>query len=209
MSRHALADAAQPSSSNSASGYALDPQGALGDNVRIAIRKEYGVDTHMRGVDRAPVGYMERTRRYYRALGYSNDYKWSHYQDVPFTPLTKPLSGSRLAIVTTSSPPGGPPGGNRKLKTVWSGSTGDTPADLHTEFLAWDKETTHMRDRETYLPILALRALAAEGRIGGLTDRFFGVPTTYSQRQTNEQDAPHILRLCREDGADAAILVPI
>ena len=22
-----------------------------------------------------PVGYMERTRRYYRALGYNNDYK--------------------------------------------------------------------------------------------------------------------------------------
>lgn len=159
--------------------------------------------------DTAPVGYMERTRRYYRALGYSNDYEWAHYEDVPFTPLKKPLAESRVAIVTTSSPPGGPPGGNRKLKRVWSGPTVDTPADLHTEFLAWDKESTHMRDRESYLPILALQALAEAGRIGGMTDRFHGVPTTYSQRQTTGQDAPHIRRLCQEDGADVAILVPI
>ena len=156
-----------------------------------------------------PVGYMERTRRYYRALGYNNDYKWSRYDDVPFTPLKKPLADSKIVIVTTSSPPGGPKDGNRKLKEVWSGPTTGTPADLHTEYLAWDKETTHMRDRESYLPVLALHALAAEGRIGGLTERFHGVPTTYSQKQTLGQDAPHIVRLCQEDQADVAVLVPI
>ena len=48
----------------------------------------------------------------------------------------------------------------------------DTPADLHTEYLAWDKETTHMRDRESYLPVQALHALAAEGRLGGVPERF-------------------------------------
>ena len=121
--------------------------------------------------DTAPVGYMERTRRYYRALGYDNDYEWAHNEEVPFTPLTKPLADSRVAIVTTASPPGGPPGGNRKLKTVWSGSSADAPADLSTEFSAWDKETTHTRDRESYLPVLALHALAEAGRIGMVTER--------------------------------------
>jgi len=156
-----------------------------------------------------PVGYMERTRRYYRALGYNNDYQWSRYDDVPFTTLKNSLTESRVVIVTTSSPPGGPKDGNRKLKEVWSGLTKDTPADLHTEYLAWDKETTHMRDRESYLPVLALHALATESRIGGLTERFHGVPTTYSHRQTLDQDAAHIVRLCQEDQADAAVLVPI
>ena len=159
--------------------------------------------------DAAPVGYMERTRRYYRALGYSNDYKWSRYDDVPFAPLKRPLAESKVTIVTTTSPPGGPRDGNRKLKEVWSGPTTDTPSDLHTEFMAWDKETTHTRDRETYLPILALQALVAEGRIGGLTDRFHGVPTTYSQGKTLEQDAPDIVRRCQEDNADIALLVPM
>jgi len=156
-----------------------------------------------------PVGYMERTRRYYRALGYNNDYQWSQYDEVPFTKLIKPLSESKVVIITTSSPPGGPRDGNRKLKEVWSGSTEGTPADLHTEYLAWDKKTTHMRDRESYLPVLALQALATEGRISGLTERFHGVPTTYSQMQTLNQDAPHIVELCQEDRADVAILVPI
>ena len=54
-----------------------------------------------------------------------------------------------------------------------------------------------------------LEAARAEGRIGGLTERFHGVPTTYSQKQTLEQDAPHIVRLCQEDQADVAVLVPI
>ena len=156
-----------------------------------------------------PVGYMERTRRYYRALGYNNDYQWSQYDEVPFTKLIKPLSESKVVIITTSSPPGGPRDGNRKLKEVWSGSTEGAPADLHTEYLAWDKKTTHMRDRESYLPVLALQALATEGRISGLTERFHGVPTTYSQMQTLNQDAPHIVELCQEDRADVAILVPI
>jgi hypothetical protein len=35
------------------------------------------------------------------------------------------------------------------------------------------------------------------------------VPTEYSQRATSERDAPEILRRCREDGADAALLVPL
>ena len=46
------------------------------------------------------------------------------------------------------------------------------------------------------------------GRIGALTPRFHGAPTNRSHRVTIETDAPEILRRCREDGADAAILVP-
>ena len=48
-----------------------------------------------------------------------------------------------------------------------------------------------------------------QGRIGSLAPRCHGVPTEYSQRRTTEEDAPEVLRLCREDGVDAAILVPL
>ena len=34
-------------------------------------------------MENAPVEYMERTRRYYRALGYEQDYRWAHHDDVP------------------------------------------------------------------------------------------------------------------------------
>ena len=43
-----------------------------------------------------PASYMERTRHYYRALGYANDYVWATFDDVPFTPLAKPLSDLRI-----------------------------------------------------------------------------------------------------------------
>ena len=57
-------------------------------------------------------------------------------------------------------------------------------------------------------PETALVTLRAEGRIGELNSRFYGVPTLRSQRLTTERDAPQILELCREDAIDAAILVP-
>jgi hypothetical protein len=41
-----------------------------------------------------------------------------------------------------------------------------------------------------------------------VTARFHGVPTNRSQRVTRDEYAPDLLARCREDGADAAILVP-
>jgi hypothetical protein len=46
------------------------------------------------------------------------------------------------------------------------------------------------------------------GRLGALTLRFHGAPTNRSQRVTMDTDAPELLRRCREDGAEVALLVP-
>ena len=46
------------------------------------------------------------------------------------------------------------------------------------------------------------------GRIGALTERVHGAPTNRSQRVTMETDVPELLHRCREDGADAVVLVP-
>jgi D-proline reductase (dithiol) PrdB len=48
---------------------------------------------------------------------------------------------------------------------------------LHTDDLAWDKESTHTDDRESFLPIETASTLAAEGVFAGPTSRFHGVPT--------------------------------
>ena len=97
----------------------------------------------------------------------------------------------------------------RGSKQVWSGATAEPPERLYTDDLAWDKQATHTDDVESFLPIERLRAHAAAGRIGSLTARFHGVPTDYSQRRTIEVDAPEVLRRCREDEADVALLVPL
>ena len=149
-----------------------------------------------------PIPYMERTRRYYRALGYQNDYVWAHFADVPFTLLPKPLTDLWIGLVTTAGPPRGYPRDENGLRHVWSGAIEPPPPRLATD-VAWDRETTHVDDRASYLPIEAASELAR------LTPRFHGVPTEYSQRKTQEEDAPEVLRRLRDDGAEAAILVPI
>jgi len=156
-----------------------------------------------------PVGYMERTRLYYRALGYKADYQWAHHDDAPFTPLSKPLPQTRIALLTTASPLDGSNKDAKGWRHAWSAPINTPPDALDTSDLAWDRETTHTNDRESYLPLQAAAALAREGRFAGLTPRFHGVPTEYSIRKTNAQDAPDILARLRDDGADAAILCAI
>jgi D-proline reductase (dithiol) PrdB len=153
-----------------------------------------------------PVQYIPRTREYYRAIGYSKDYVWSSYEDVPFASLAKPLSQARIALVTTARPLDLSNIDARGIKHVWSGDVDPLPAGLDTDNLAWDRVSTHTEDRESYLPLEATLAAAREGVIAGLTSRFYGVPTEYSQRKTLEEDAPKILALVREDGADAALI---
>ena len=157
----------------------------------------------------APVGYMERTRRYYRALGYKGDYVWARHDEVPFARLAKPLAAARIALLTTASPLDE---GNKDAKGwrhVWSAPVDPPPEALLTRDLAWDKELTHTNDRESYLPITAANRLADAGLIAGLTERFHGVPTEYSIRKTNAQDAPEALVRLRQDGADAAVLLAL
>jgi hypothetical protein len=163
------------------------------------------------GAYRRFVSYIDRTREFYAAQGYDRPYCWAQFDDVPFTPLPGPLSELCVTLVTTASPLRNEvlDGVLRAGKEVWSGGTDDPPESLFTDDLAWDKGATHTDDVESFLPIRKLRAFAEEGRIGSLAARFHGVPTDYSQRRTTEQDAPEILRRCREDGADVALLVPL
>jgi hypothetical protein len=151
-----------------------------------------------------PVRYIERTRQYYRALGYSKDYVWARHDDVPFARLRKPLSECRLALITTANP--ADYDGTRQL---WSSPVEPAPSRLHTADLAWDKESTHTDDRASFLPIEVASTLASEGVFAGLAPRFHGVPTDYSQRSTNEIVAPRLLQRLRDDGADGAILCPL
>jgi hypothetical protein len=114
------------------------------------------------------------------------------------------LSECRLALITTANP-----AGYDGVRQQWSAPIEPAPARLRTADLAWDKESTHTDDRACFLPIEAASKLAAEGLFAGLAPRFHGVPTDYSQRNTNEIVAPRVLRRLRDDGADGAILCPL
>jgi hypothetical protein len=164
----------------------------------------------------APIPYMQRTRDYYAAIGYTTPYRWAHYVAAPFTPLRRPLAGARATIVTTAAPyrpdkgdqgPGAPYNGGAKFYQVYSGDT-SRAHDLRISHIGYDRIHTSAEDSGTWFPLSALLRAVAAGRVGAVTPRFHGAPTNRSHRVTIETDAPEILRRCREDGADVAIVVP-
>lgn len=151
------------------------------------------------------VSYIDKSRAYYLTRGYNNPYRWARHEDAPFRPLAKPLSQSRVGLITTAALPGDP----RSLTEVYAAPTAPPPTALYTEHRSWHKEATHTRDVESFLPIRRLAEFAACGRIGGISPRFYGVPTDYSQRRTIHEYAPAALDLCRTDAVDVALLVPL
>ena len=164
----------------------------------------------------APIPYLQRLRSYYLGLGYGAPYEWAHYLAVPFQPLRKPLSSSRVALITTAAPfqpdkgdqgPGAPYNAATKFYTVYSGDT-TKDHDLRIAHLAIDRAHTTAEDIGTYFPLAELRRSVATGRIGSIALRFHGMPTNRSHRATLEVDCPEVVSRCTADKVDAAILVP-
>ena len=166
--------------------------------------------------DDAPIPYMQRTRDYYIAIGYTTPYRWAHYIDAPFQRLKKPLAKSRVALITTAAPyqpdkgdqgPGAAYNGSAKFYQVYDRDTAQDH-DLRISHIGYDRLNTTATDSGTWNPLPALRRLAATGRIGEVAPRLFGAPTNRSHRVTIETDAPDILARCQADGVDVAVLVP-
>jgi hypothetical protein len=163
----------------------------------------------------APIPYMQRIRDYYVALGYGAPYEWAHYAKVPFTPLKKPLAQSRVALITTAAPyqpdkgdqgPGAPYNAAAKFYQVYSGDT-SRDHDVRISHVGIDRKHTTAEDSGTWFPLPELRRAAGRGRIGAVAARFHGLPTNRSHRTTLDVDCPEVVKRCKEDGADVAILV--
>ena len=153
---------------------------------------------------RSFVSYIDKNREYYQAQGYEQPYRWAHYDDVPFCELSKPLSQCRVGIVTTADKKTHETSRSSKLSAVPNSDSHNLVANT-----AWDRDATHLRDPETYLPVARIAECAQRHRIGSVSPRFFGVPTDYSRRRTSEEDAPQIEAWLREDAVDVVLLVAI
>lgn len=163
-----------------------------------------------------PISYMDRTRTYYLSLGYGNPYQWAYHREAPFQRLRKPVSSSRIAIVTTAAlfqpdkgdqSPTAKYNAAAKFYVAYAATTRVNP-DLRISHLTYDRVHTLPDDINAYFPLQRLREAESSGRIGALAPRFFGLPTNRSQATTREHDAPRILQFCREDEVDAVVLVP-
>ena len=164
------------------------------------------------------IRYIERTHAYYRRQGYDKDYNYPSNEDIPFTPLTKPLSECRVALATTAQFVMLDAQGEALEPVRLSGSYDlevfTMPSDWPTSRIRstsqdHDRYQTEMHDVNVYLPLDHLRELVGQGALGSLAkDVYRGLPN-YSQRKITEVDAPEILRLCREDEVDAVLLTPV
>ena len=152
------------------------------------------------------VPYMERTREYYRAQGYTRDYKWAHHTETPFHTPVKLVKNSRIAVITTAMPDTEL---GRKQRQIYSIPSRPLPEFMYTDELSWDKKATHTDDVASFLPLFQLKQFAAEKLIGSLARRYHCVPTDFSHRNTTLKDAPVILERCQQDQVDLAILVPL
>ena len=166
-----------------------------------------------RRIHRSFVSYIDKSREYYAAQGYTQPYQWVYHKEVPFNTFSKPLSDCTGGVVTTATLPvhwqSLPEGESRPQKRPYAESSYPVPEALYTKDMEWDKNTTHTDDLDTYLPLNRLYELQQSGQIGKVSPRYYGAPTPYRQRQTSESDAPVIFKWCEEDGVDIAILVPL
>jgi hypothetical protein len=167
--------------------------------------------TETKRTHRSHVSYIDKSREFYAAHGYEQPYHWAAHDDAPFTALPKPLFECKVGVVTTSyflpddfvyRVPSDLP------RLPYVASRHDT-ARLDNQYLSWAKDETHTRDRESYLPLARLDEYVTQGRIGAVSDRFYGLPTQFSHRQTQRRDTPRVLEWMKEDEVDVALLVPL
>lgn len=161
------------------------------------------------------VRYIDKTRDYYKAEGYEKPYSWAHFDDVPFAPLAKPLSESCVTLVSTSDvvlraeKDGIDDSHNALAGNVYAIPSETTADELFSLQEHFDKYATHLNDVDSYFPITRLQEFARDGRIGSLAPSFYGVFTSYSHRKTLEVDGPEVVRRCREEGVDVAVVTPV
>jgi D-proline reductase (dithiol) PrdB len=129
----------------------------------------------------------------------------------PFTPLRRPLTACRVAIVTTAGlhrrgdRPFGPADQTYRLIPA------DTPtADIvqsHTS-LGFDRVAI-MRDVNVSFPIDRIRELVARGAVGALAP--YGYSFMGAQRELaclENETGPEVGRRLCEEGVDAALITP-
>jgi len=143
-------------------------------------------------------------------------YRWRRVDPVPWTPLRRPLSESRLALVSSAGfvLPGQVPfdeskrGGDPSFREIPSDTEAGVLVDTHRSE-AFD-HTAMCRDPNLAFPVDRIRELASRGRIGSVSPRHLSFMGSLTAPGRLVRDtAPAAARSLVDDGVDVALLVPV
>ncbi len=134
----------------------------------------------------------------------------------PGARLRKPLSETRLALISSAGLylPGQEPFDLDRRGGDWSFR--EIPAGAAVEELRIAQRSTAfdqrgaLQDRNLVFPLDRLHSLAAAGELGALSPRHFSLMGSITAPgRLVAESAPAVAARLREDGADAALLVPV
>ena len=158
------------------------------------------------------VAYIPSITERYEKLGYE-PYRWFRAEEPPaFQPLCKPLSQSRLGVLSTSGAYAiGQVAYYYKDDTSIRAIPKDTPTDrIHFSHVTENYLENPRKDPNCIFPIDALRDAEAHGAIGELAPRLFScMGGVYSQRRVREELVPAVYEGFRSQEVDVALLVPM
>ena len=154
-----------------------------------------------------PVSYIPRTRELYRHT--NNPYRWVESQVAPWTPLRKPISECKVALMSS----GGIIYRDQPRFHHEDASYRRIPRDAAREDLyVWHfgyPTADAEKDPNCVFPLERMRELEADHTIGGLSDPAFSfMGGIYSARLVRDELAPRILDELRGAHVDAFFLVP-
>jgi len=160
---------------------------------------------------RPPIDYIERTRAQYSALGYPV-YRWVESATPPaFAPVRKPLADCRVGLIASGGIyVEGQVAFHFNDDISYREVATDTPSEaLRISHFAYDT-TDARRDPNVVFPLDGLRALVADGELGGLAERAYTfMGGIYSARRVRDVLAPELTRRVIEDQVDLVLLVPV
>ena len=158
-----------------------------------------------------PVDYIPRITAQYSGLGYG-EYQWLESQNAPaWTPLTKPLSDSKVGLICTGGIyAAGQTAFHFKDDTTYRAIPTDVDVeDLRATHFAYDL-TDARKDINVVFPVEQLRTMVDEGVIDSIApDAYTLMGGIYSTRRVQEELIPALVDRVLADEVDVVLLVPV
>jgi len=135
------------------------------------------------------------------------------HDDAPWTPMAKPLSESKLALVTTAGlhlrgdKPFGASGGDTSFRVIPRATA--TADIVQSHFSIGFDHTGIYRDINVTFPIDRLPELVDQSKIGSLSDNFYSfMGALRDVTGIVEESGPEVARRLKAEGVEVVLLTP-